>query len=83
VSLFTRGIRERETGLPTSDLEVGSPMDASCILTDAPRLTSLGLSRAWAETAKRERWDRKFGIHLLDEWAEQLVEVENLGLDLQ
>ncbi|RSH93766.1 hypothetical protein EHS25_006414 [Saitozyma podzolica] len=42
-----------------------------------------GLSRAWAETAKRERWDRKFGIHLLNEWAEQLVEVENLGLDLQ
>jgi hypothetical protein len=48
-----------------------------------PRLINAGLSRAWAETAKRERWDRKFGIHLLDEWAEQLVEVENLGLDLQ
>lgn len=47
------------------------------------QLTSVGLSRAWAETAKRERWDRKFGIHLLDEWAEQLVEVENSGLDLQ
>ncbi|WVF71843.1 hypothetical protein IAT40_006652 [Kwoniella sp. CBS 6097] len=36
-----------------------------------------GLSRAWKETARRERWHElgKFTIWALDDWAEQLVEV--------
>ncbi|WRT67505.1 uncharacterized protein IL334_004477 [Kwoniella shivajii] len=36
-----------------------------------------GLSRAWKETAKREKWYElgKFTIWALDDWAEQLVEV--------
>lgn len=35
-----------------------------------------GLSRAWRDVARRERWtEREFSIHLFDEWAEQLVEV--------
>ncbi|WVQ99061.1 hypothetical protein IAU59_006193 [Kwoniella sp. CBS 9459] len=36
-----------------------------------------GLSRAWKETARRERWHElgKFTIWALDDWADQLVEV--------
>lgn len=35
-----------------------------------------GLSRAWRDVARRERWGAsEFGIYLFDEWAEQLVEV--------
>ena len=37
---------------------------------------SEGLSRAWKEVAKREKWGGAFGIYLLDEWAEALVEVD-------
>jgi hypothetical protein len=36
---------------------------------------SEGLSRIWKEVARRERWDGGFAIHLLDDWAEVLVEV--------
>ncbi|KAK8869497.1 hypothetical protein IAR55_000062 [Kwoniella newhampshirensis] len=38
---------------------------------------SAGLSRAWKEAARRERWTEngKFTIWSLDDWAEQLVEV--------
>jgi hypothetical protein len=34
-----------------------------------------GLSRAWRETARHEKWDGRFRIHTLDEWAGELVEV--------
>lgn len=34
-----------------------------------------GMSRAWKDVSKREKWGSRFGIHLLDDWAEQLVEV--------
>jgi hypothetical protein len=34
-----------------------------------------GLSRAWKDIKKKENWDGHFSIKLLDEWAEQLVEV--------
>lgn len=40
-----------------------------------------GLSRAWVETAKREKWNANFGINLLDDWAEQLVEVAQEEVD--
>lgn len=38
-----------------------------------------GLSRAWKEVSRRERWGERFSIHLFDEWAEQLVEVQRGG----
>lgn len=34
-----------------------------------------GLSRAWRETAKREGWDGRFRVHVMDEWKEWLVDV--------
>ena len=38
-----------------------------------------GLSRAWKDYSKREKWGDRFSIHLFDDWAEQLVEVERSG----
>jgi len=35
----------------------------------------IGLSRTWKDIKKKENWDGYFTIKLLDEWAEQLVEV--------
>jgi hypothetical protein len=38
----------------------------------------IGLSRAWYEVGKRERWfERGFEIYEMDDWAEVLVEVAN------
>jgi hypothetical protein len=34
-----------------------------------------GLSRAWKDLKKKEKWGGDFTIKLLDEWSEQLVEV--------
>jgi len=35
----------------------------------------IGLSRAWKDLKKKEKWGGDFTIKLLDEWSEQLVEV--------
>lgn len=35
----------------------------------------IGLSRAWKDLKKKEKWGADFTIKLLDEWSEQLVEV--------
>lgn len=35
----------------------------------------IGLSRAWRDTARREKWDGRFKVMTMDEWAGELVEV--------
>jgi hypothetical protein len=36
---------------------------------------ALGMSRTWKEVKRKENWEGSFTIRVLDEWAEQLVEV--------